>query len=332
MMVRLQAPWLLLAVCAVIALVYWDIRRRATSAVRFSSLEVIEKIPRTRKIVLQRGLRLMRYLALVLLVIALARPQAGEKTTDIPSEGIDIMLCLDTSGSMRALDFTEGDTRVTRLQVVKRVVGEFIRGRTSDRIGMVVFGAEAFTQCPLTLDYGVLLSFLERLDIGMAGDTTAIGSGLGLSVKRLKDSPSKSKVIILLTDGRNNTGSIGPGVAADLARAYGIKVYTIGVGTESEAPFLVDSLFGKQYVYQKVDLDEETLKKIAETTGGAYFRATNTEALEMIYRQIDAMEKTEVTALEHREYHELAPWFLIPALLLIVAEIVLAQTWLRKIP
>ena len=331
-MFRFQAPWLLLLLLTVPALAFRHFRAGGTSAVRFSSLQVMEKLQKTRRVLLQTGVRWMRYLALVLLVLALARPQAGEKSTEIITEGIDIMLCLDTSGSMQALDFKEGNKRVSRLQVVKRVVAEFIRGRTNDRIGIVVFGQEAFTQCPLTLDYGVLLDFLERLEIGMAGDTTAIGSGLALSVKRLKDTPAKSKVVILLTDGRNNTGTISPLLAAELARTYRIKVYTIGVGTEGEAPFLVDSLFGKQYVYQRVDLDEETLRQIAAATGGTYFRATNTNALEDIYRQIDALEKTEAKVTEYMEYDELFAWFLIPALCLIVGEIVLTTLWLRKIP
>jgi Ca-activated chloride channel family protein len=242
------------------------------------------------------------------------------------------MLCLDTSGSMNALDFQLENKRVNRLQVVKKVVDEFIRGRQNDRIGMVVFAEEAFTQCPLTLDYGVLLSFLDRLEIGMAGDTTAIGSALATCVKRLKDVKSKSKVIILLTDGRNNTGAISPATAADIAKTHGIKVYTIGAGTEGEAPFLVDSLFGKHYVYQKVDLDEDTLKEIARKTGGRYFRATNTEALKTIYQQIDEMEKTEVKVKEYMEYKELFHWFLIPGLLFLLVEIVLAHTRFMKIP
>ena len=274
----------------------------------------------------------MRCAAMALFILALARPQSGIKSTEISTEGVDIMLCLDTSGSMQALDFKEDGNRVPRLQVVKRVVNDFIKGRKNDRIGMVVFGQEAFTQCPLTLDYGVLLSFLEKVQIGMAGDSTAIGSALAVCVKRLKDLQSKSKVIILLTDGRHNAGSVTPPTAADIAKSFNIKIYTIGVGTEGEAPFLVDSFFGKQYVYQKVDLDEDTLKDVANRTGGKYFRATNTEALENIYKQIDAMEKTEVKLKEYMEYEELFGWFLVPGLVLLLLEILLANTRLRKIP
>jgi len=331
-MFRFEDPWLLALLLAIPAVLYYGLKRRGSSTIRFSSLHVLQRLKTPKSLALYKGLVILRSLAVGLLVLALARPQSGIKSTEISTEGVDIMLCLDTSGSMQALDFKEGDKRVTRLQVIKRVVGSFIQGRANDRIGMVVFGQEAFTQCPLTLDYGVLLSFLERVEIGMAGDTTAIGSALGLCVKRLKDLQSKSKVVILLTDGRNNTGAISPATAADLAKTYGIKVYTIGAGTEGEAPFLVDSFFGKQYVYQKVDLDEDTLRQIAATTGGKYFRATNTKALEDIYRQIDQMEKTEVKVKEYMEYNELFGWFLIPGLLLLLFEIILGNTRLRKIP
>jgi Ca-activated chloride channel family protein len=197
---------------------------------------------------------------------------------------------------------------------------------------MVVFGEEAFTQCPLTLDYGVLLNFLDQVEIGMAGDSTAIGSALGTCVKRLKDLKSKSKVVILLTDGRNNAGRVSPETAAEIAKTFNIKTYTIGVGKEGEAPFLVDTIFGKKYVYQRVDLDEETLKGIAEITGGTYFKATNTRALEEIYDQIDKLEKTKVEVKEYMEYQELFHWFLLSGLACILLEMVLANTRFRKIP
>ena len=256
---------------------------------------------------------LLRCIALVLLIIALARPQSGTKASEVLTEGIDIMLCLDTSGSMQALDFKWQDERHNRLEVVKNVVSDFINGRTNDRIGMVVFGEEAFTQCPLTLDYGVLLNFLDQVEIGMAGDSTAIGSALGTCVNRLKERESKSKVIILLTDGRSNAGSLSPQTAAEIAETYSIKTYTVGVGTAGEVPFLVDTIFGKKYMYQRVDLDEETLKEIATVTGGSYFKATDTETLEEIYRKIDKLEKTKVEVKEYMEYEELFGWFLLSA-------------------
>jgi Ca-activated chloride channel family protein len=331
-MLRFEDPWLLALLLAIPAMVLYGLRNLGSSQIRFSSLAVLGQLKKPRTLLLRRSMLFVRCLAVTLIVMALARPQSGLKSTQISTEGIDIMLCLDTSGSMQALDFKEKGNRVDRLSIVKRVVSDFIRGRKNDRIGMVVFGQEAFTQCPLTLDYGVLLSLLDSVQIGMAGDTTAIGSALGLCVKRLKDLQSKSKVIILLTDGRNNTGAVSPATAADIAKTYNIRVHCIGVGTEGEAPFLVDSFFGKQYVYQKVDLDEDTLKEIAVKTAGMYFRATSTEALEKIYQQIDAMEKTEVKIKEYMEYEELFMPLLIAGLGLLLLEIALVNTRLRKIP
>jgi Ca-activated chloride channel family protein len=218
------------------------------------------------------------------------------------------------------------------LEVVKDVVGEFITKREHDRIGMVVFGDEAFTQCPLTLDHNVLQSFLDKLKIGIAGDSTAIGSAIGIAVKRLKDLKSKSKVIILLTDGRSNAGQLLPIQAAEVAKAFHIKIYTVGVGTRGKAPFLVDSLFGKQYIYQNVEIDEKSLKTIAEMTGAKYFRATDLETLENIYEQIDQLETTEVKTIDHSEYRELFPFFLVPGMLLFLTEVLLTNTRLRRIP
>ncbi|MFC1592147.1 VWA domain-containing protein [Thermodesulfobacteriota bacterium] len=331
-MLRFEDPWLLILFVLLPLMVLYDWRKLGSGRVRFSSIATLQRLKRPASLWVRKGLLVLRCLAVGCCILALARPQSGIRSTEIATEGVDIMLCLDTSGSMQALDFHTGGKRGTRLKAVRQVVGEFIRGRENDRIGMVVFGEEAFTQCPLTLDYGVLLSLLDSVEIGMAGDSTAIGSALGICVKRLKDLESKSKVIILLTDGRNNAGSISPATAADIARTYAVKVYTIGVGTEGEAPFLVDSFFGKQYVYQKVDLDEETLQAIAAKTGGSYFRATNTEALQNIYQQIDQMEKTEVQVKEYMEYEELFMFFLIPGLCLLLLEVVLANTRFMKIP
>jgi len=331
-MLRFEDPWLLILLILIPLMVFYVWRRLGSSQIRFSSLGILQQLKKPPTLLLRKGLIVIRCLAVSLFIMALARPQSGIKSTEIITEGVDVMLCLDTSGSMKALDFKDDGKRADRLHVVKKVVSDFIRGRKNDRIGMVVFGEEAFTQCPQTLDYGVLLSFLDSVEIGMAGDSTAIGSALAVCVKRLKDLQSKSKVIVLLTDGRNNTGTISPGTASDIAKTYGIKTYTIGVGTEGEAPFLVDSFFGKQYVYQKVDLDEDTLKEIAKKTGGIYFRATNTEALKNIYKQIDEMEKTEVKIKEYMEYEELFMYFLIPGLCLMLLEAVSANTRLRKIP
>ena len=313
-------------------MLYYHWKGPGKNSIRFSSLDTIKQLKQPRIIFLRHLPVALRCLVIMLLVTAMARPQAGITSTEVLTEGIDITLCLDTSGTMQALDFTWKGERQNRLQVVKRVVNDFIKGRKNDRIGMVVFGAEAFTQCPLTLDYGVLLSFLDRVEIGMAGDTTAIGSALATCVKRLKDLKEKSKVVILLTDGRNNAGSIDPETAAGMARTFAIKVYTVGVGTEGEVPFLADTIFGKRYVYQRVDLDEAILKKIAATTGGTYFKATNTEALAEIYRQIDQMEKTTIETKEYTEYKELFHPFLLGGLALLLLEVVLANTRLRRIP
>lgn len=330
--IRFEDPWLLFFIIIIPILLVYQWKGVGKSRVRFSSLDTLKKLKRSTSLLMSYVLVLLRCLALVLLIIALARPQSGTKASEVLTEGIDIMLCLDTSGSMQALDFKWKDKRHNRLEVVKNVVSDFIKGRTNDRIGMVVFGEEAFTQCPLTLDYGVLLNFLDQVEIGMAGDSTAIGSALGTCVNRLKERESKSKVIILLTDGRNNAGSLSPQTAAEIADTYAIKTYTVGVGTAGEVPFLVDTLFGKKYMYQRVDLDEETLKEIATITGGSYFKATNTEALEEIYKKIDKLEKTKVEVKEYMEYEELFGWFLLSALLCTLIEVILRNTRFRKIP
>ena len=276
--------------------------------------------------------RLLRGLCLVFLVLAASRPQLFNASREIRSPGVDIMLCLDTSGSMQALDFQLDDNPVSRLTAVKKVVSEFIGKREMDRIGLVVFGEEAFTQSPLTLDKGLLLDLVNRMAIGMAGDSTAIGSALAIGGKRLKDLKAKSRILILLTDGRHNAGDITSLEAAEAVRALGIKVYTIGVGGRGPAPFRVETLFGPRIVRQRVDLDEGTLKKIARTGGGKYFRASDTARLSEIYEIIDREEKTEVKVKEFFHFRELYHYFLVPALLLLALELVLKTTLLRVIP
>jgi Ca-activated chloride channel family protein len=306
-----------------------------TASVRFSTTSVIEKLKPSRSLMLRQGILGFRVLVIALLIMAMARPQTGRKQTQIRTEGIDIVLALDTSGSMQALDL-DGDQAIerrrNRLQVAKAVVGEFIEKRESDQIGLVVFGSEAFTQCPLTLDHGIISTFLESVEIGIAGDATAIGSAVGTAVKRLKKSEAKSKVIILLTDGRNNAGALSPLKAAEIAKTFGVKIYAIGAGTKGKAPFLVDGFFGKQVVYQSVEIDEANLQKVAAVTNGAYFRAEDTEALAAIYDEIDELEKTEVTTHTYMEYHERFRGFVVPALGLLLLEIVLLGTRFRKLP
>ncbi|MBU0733135.1 MAG: VWA domain-containing protein [Pseudomonadota bacterium] len=275
---------------------------------------------------------ILRGCALVLLILAAARPQLYNVSRDIRSPGVDIMLCLDTSGSMQALDFKLGGDPVSRLTAVKKVVSDFIKKRESDRIGMVVFGEEAFTQSPLTIDKGLLLGLVEKMEIGMAGDRTAIGSAIAIGGKRLKDLKAKSKTLILLTDGRHNAGEITPLAAAEAVRALGVKIYTIGVGGKGPAPFRVKTFLGTRLVHQRVDLDEETLKKVAETGGGKYFRAADSRELSEIYDVIDRMEKTEVKVKEFFHFKELYYYFLVPALILFGLEVLL-KTWiLRVIP
>jgi len=327
---RFEDPWLLLMLLSLPVLILRE--RTIASVINYSSLASLKAVSRQHSKVKAMAPIILRFLAITLFIIAFARPQEGHKRTEILSQGVDIVLAIDTSGSMQALDFKKNETQVTRLSVVKDVVAEFVKNRETDRIGMVVFGANAFTQCPLTLDQNILLSFLNKLKIGMAGDATAIGSAIGISARRLKDLKSKSKIIILLTDGRNNSGAISPLQAAEIAKSLGIKVYTIGVGKRGKAPFLVDSIFGKRLIYQNVDIDEEVLNKISKMTDAKYFRATDLKSLKDIYKQIDLLEKSEVKSIDHSEHKELFHYFLIPGLILLLTEIVFSNSFLRRLP
>lgn len=274
--------------------------------------------------------KILRACTLLLLIVVAARPQLYNVSRDVRSPGVDIMLCLDTSGSMQALDFKVEGNSVTRLEAVKKVVADFISKRETDRIGLVVFGEEAFTQSPLTIDKGLLLELVNRMKIGMAGDRTAIGSAIAIGGKRLKDLKSKSKILILLTDGRNNAGEISPQAAAQAVRKFGIKLYTIGVGGKGPAPFRMKTLFGTRLVPQHVDLDEVTLKNVAKTGGGKYFRAANSRELQEIYNIIDRAEKTDVKVKEFFHFRELYPWFLVPAIAIFLLEMLL-KTWILRI-
>ncbi len=334
-MLWVLGPLFVLWVAAWFLVPWWAHRRRHAAAVRFSNIRTLERLKPSKTLVLRRIFEGLRILAVALLMIAMARPQTGRTQTQVRTEGIDIVLVLDTSGSMRALDL-DADRRISqrrnRLEVVKDVVETFVEQRDNDQIGLVVFGAEAFTQCPLTLDHGIVATFLDRLEIGMAGDATAIGSALGTAVKRLRDSDAESKVIILLTDGRSNAGSLSPLKAAEVAATFDVKIYAIGAGTRGQAPFIVDTVFGQRVAYENVEIDEETLGEIAERTGGRYFRAEDEEALEQIYREIDELEKTEITMSSYMEYNERFRWFVIPALALLLLEVVLLGTRFRKLP
>ena len=267
-----------------------------------------------------------RTIAIALLIIVLARPQATDKFQDTSTEGIDIVLALDISGSMLARDF-----KPDRLEASKNVATEFISGRPYDRMGLVVFSGESFTQCPITTDHAVLINLLREIQSGMIEDGTAIGVGLATAVNRIKDSEAKSKVIILLTDGVNNRGEIAPATAAGIAKTYGIRVYTIGVGTQGMAPYPVQTPYGIQYQDMPVEIDEAILKEISQTTGGKYFRATDNDKLIQVYNEIDKLEKSKIDV---RQFIRKEEKFFLPALIafiLLALEILLRNTIFRNL-
>ena len=336
-MVRFEDPWLLAFLSIVPLMIFYQWKKMRVRRIRFSSLDNLKKLRKSHSLLFRHLVLVLRFLAIILFTIALARPQSGTKNKEVLAEGVDIMLCVDTSNSMQALDlgartYPFPDERENRLGIAKKIISDFIKGRHYDPIGIVVFGDEAFTQCPLTIDYGVLLTFLDQLEVGMAGDSTSIGSALGVCIQRLKDRKSASKIIILLTDGRNNLGNLTPIDAAKIAQSFNIKIYTVGVGREGTAPIPINTPGGKKIVLKSLDLDESSLKKIAGITGGAYFRAINERSLEYIYKQIDGLEKTHVEIKHYTEYEELFLWFLIAGLACLLLEVMLANTLLRKIP
>lgn len=269
---------------------------------------------------------LLRIVVLVLIVIMLARPQIGESYTVNKHNGLDIFFAVDTSQSMSAPDLKLNGRAVDRLTVLKKTLTDFVKRRTNDRLGLLVFGEEAFTQCPLTLDHGAILDLISHLEIGMVGNATAIGSAIAIGVKRLKDLPAKSKVLILMTDGQNTAGNISPEVATELARELGIKIYAIGIGQEGEIPMKIDTPFGPLTVMQQTVIDEDLLVQMSESTGGKYFRARNTEELEKIYSYIDKLEKTEVQVKEYNSYSDIYERLLWAAFLLFMVELGLANT------
>lgn len=308
---------------------FWGRCRKKSGTLRFSNVSALkDALPEgwTRYYRVLSGLRII---VLILLILALARPQSDKGDESITTEGIDIVLTLDVSGSMQAEDFAPN-----RLEAAKKVAADFIEGRKNDRIGLVIFAGHSVTQAPLTLDYEVLLSLLEKVHIGiLQEDGTAIGMAIANSVNRLRESEAKSKVIILLTDGVNNRGEIDPLTAANLAKALQLRIYTIGAGSKGRAFVTVnDPLFGKRQVPIQADLDEETLQEVAELTGGKYFRATDEKNLASIYNEIEQLEKTKIDVKQYKEYIELFPYLLYAAFALLCIEIILANTRLRKVP
>lgn len=328
---HLDDPWLLLLllVIPVTAALRWTQERRRRACVRYSSLGILEGAGRTLASRLTWLPTALRLLALALLVVAFCRPQAGHSEEEVLTRGIDIVLILDNSTSMAAEDFRPRN----RLAVAREAVGAFIEGRRSDRIGLVVFAGHGYTACPLTLDYDVLLQVLEGVELAERDEGTAIGMGIGIALNRLRGSDASSKLAVLLTDGRNNRGAIDPTTAASLARTLGIRVYAIGVGTRGEAPYPVqDPILGRQYVYLRADIDEDSLREVADTTGARYFRATDRDSLHEIFEEIDALEKTEIKVRHYTRYTELFPWFAWPGLGLVLLDLLLANTRLRRLP
>jgi len=303
------------------------------AGVRFSSDRFLKTIKPTFRTVLSRHIIILRVCAVFCIILALARPQFPVEQSKIKTEGIDIILVVDVSTSMLAEDFQLNGKRVNRLEVARDVMKDFIGDRPNDRISIVAFAGRAYTVCPLTLDQKWLLENLNRVKIAMVEDGTAVGSGIASALNRLKDAKAKSKIIILLTDGVNNAGKISPITAAEAAKALGVKVYTIGAGTKGVAPYPVRDFFGN-IVYQpiQIEIDEETLKRIAQETNAKYFRATDTASLKQIYEEINKLEKTAIEEKGYVEYRELFPIFLIPGLILLLLEVFLANTFLRRIP
>lgn len=322
-------PWVLYFLLVIPLLITWYIWQgeKKQAAIKYSSLKIFAKIPATLKERLRHLPFAFRMIALVFLIIALARPQNFSAGQNVNAEGIDIAIVLDISGSMLAEDF-----KPNRLEAAKAVIDNFINGRTTDRIGLVIFSREAFTQCPLTIDYSVLRNLLSDIKTGMIEDGTAIGNGIANGVNRLKDSDAKSRVIILLTDGVNNAGEVDPISAAEIAAKFGIRIYTIGVGTRGEAPYPVQTPFGTRYQMMPVEIDEALLKKISDLTGGQYFRATNNRALEEIYNKIDKIEKTKIEITSYKNAKELYAGWLEIGFLFLLLESVASRTILRKLP
>jgi len=332
-MIRLLNPeWLwLLALLPVLAL--WRGRKGRVAAIEYSNVAIARTVARETRSRPARWSTMLRLLVATLLILGLARPQYGRGRAEVQASGVDLMLAVDVSGSMEALDFTLDGQPANRLDCVKAVVAKFIAARPNDRIGLVAFAGAPYLVSPLTLDHEWLQQNLERVRIGLIEDSTAIGSALATSVNRLRDQPAKSKIVVLLTDGMNNAGQVAPQTAAEAAKAMGVKVYTIGAGAQGEAPVPVKDQFGNQrIVMAKVDVDEAALKKIAEETGGKFFRATDTDSLQKIYAEIDRMEKTTQAVKKFAKYQELFALAVVPGLMLLSLTLGLEQTRFRRLP
>ena len=317
--------WLLLLVP--LAIIWYILRHKKQEAsVNFSDLKGMVKLSKTWKAYLRHLLFALKMAALALLIVALARPQSSSTNSTSNIEGIDIVMAMDVSGSMLARDL-----KPDRLTAAKNVASDFVKDRPGDRMGLVIFSGETFTQVPLTTDHGVMLNMLAEMKNGLIDDGTAIGDGLATAISRLKDSEAISKVVILLTDGMNNAGSVDPYTAAEMAKLFGVRVYTIGVGSYGTAPYPVQTPFGTQMQQMKVEIDEKLLTTIANSTGGKYFRATNNQKLDEIYAEIDKLERSKIEVTEfrrlHEEFYPLVAW----ALALLLLEFLLRKTIFRTL-
>ena len=337
-----ERPWLLLLLLAIPLLAYLRGKRGPAAALTFSSTSTLREIGKQSAARVGKLLRALIFATLAIFVIALARPQLGKSLTQVEASGIDIMLVLDVSNSMLAKDFTIGGERATRLDAVREVTRKFIEGRPNDRIGMIAFGTYPYVVSPMTLDHDWLLQNLDRVRIGLVEGSTAIGSAMAAAGNRLNDKHSKSRVIVLLTDGDNNAGKISPNTAAEALNALHINFYAIGIGTNGIAPFplenprtgrpLTDVLGNVQYGMAPVSFNEAGLKKVAQIASGQFFRATDTKSLEQIYRDIDKMEKSTVAVKKYQQYRDLFPLCLMSGCGLLVAELLLSQTIWKKLP
>lgn len=322
-------PWYLLLLLLLIPAIVWYILKHKTAqaSMRVSSTEAFDKLPRTYKSYLRHVVFALRMLVIACVIVILARPMTTDSWHKSSTEGVDVIVALDISGSMLSRDF-----QPNRVEAAKTVAAQFIAGREYDNIGLVVFAGEGFTMCPMTTDHAVLLNLLKDVDCGMLVDGTAVGDGLATAVNRIKDGPAKSKTIILLTDGTNNAGVVDPVTAAEIARSYGIRVYTIGVGTKGMAPSPVMTPYGIRYQNMPVEIDEDKLRQIASIGDGQYFRATDENVLKSVFAEIDEMEKTKLSVQQFSRREEAyMPWA-IAAMLLLAIEIILRYTLLRNVP
>ncbi|WP_277638259.1 vWA domain-containing protein [Bacteroides graminisolvens] len=327
-MVFANIEYLFLLLLLIPYIVWYILKHKKNNAtLQMSDTNIYSDIKKSYKIYLLHAPFILRIIVLSLVILILARPQTTNNWQNSEVEGIDIMLAIDVSTSMLAEDL-----KPNRLEAAKDVAAEFISGRPNDNIGITLFAGESFTQCPLTVDHTVLLNLFQSINSGIVEDGTAVGMGIANAVSRLKDSKAKSKVIILLTDGTNNKGDISPFTAADIAKSFGIRVYTIGVGTNGMAPYPLRVAGTIQYINTPVEIDEKTLTQIAITTNGNYFRATNNSKLKEVYKEIDKLERTKLNVKQYSKRHEEYQWFALIALLFLLLEFYLRNSILKKIP